>query len=53
MVSCLASEKQVIKKDLTLFVVYDHKKNSDIEQISKKLFEDLVKEYSSIFIEII
>ena len=40
-------------KDFTLFLVYDHRQNNKLEQISKRLFQDLLIEESSIFIEIV
>ena len=37
-------------KDLSLFLVYDHRINNQIEKISKHLFEDLLMEEHNIFI---
>jgi hypothetical protein len=41
------------EKDFTLFLVYDHRINSGLEKIAKQLFEDLLIEESSIFIDLV
>ena len=51
-VSCEQNTKDA-QKDFTLFLVYDHRINNKLEQISKRLFQDLLIEESSIFIEIV
>jgi hypothetical protein len=50
MVHCESHTKDH-SKDFTLFLVYDHRQNNKLEQISKRLFQDLLIEESSIFIE--
>ena len=52
MVSCEQNQKDS-QKDFTLFLVYDHRQNNKLEQISKRLFQDLLIEESSIFVEIV
>ena len=52
MVSCESLLKDQ-RKDFTLFLVYDHRQNNKLEQISKRLFQDLLIEESSIFIEVV
>ncbi len=52
MVSCEQITKEA-HKDFTLFLVYDHRQNNKLEQISKRLFQDLLIEESSIFIDIV
>lgn len=48
-----APTAQTPAKDLTLFVVYDHRINSNLERISKFLFQDLIAEEKNIFIEVL
>ena len=40
-------------KDLTLFLVWDHRQNSNLEKIAKFLFQDLLAEEKNIFIEVV
>lgn len=52
MINCESHAKDH-SKDFTLFLVYDHRQNNKLEQISKRLFQDLLIEESSIFIDIV
>ena len=52
MVNCESHTKD-LHKDFTLFLVYDHRQNNKLEQICKRLFQDLLIEESSIFIDIV
>jgi len=38
--------------DLTLFVVYDHRQNSNLDKIAKNLFGDLLQEIQNVFIQL-
>jgi hypothetical protein len=44
---------QQMAKDFTLFLVYDHRANSNLEKICKFLFQDLLQEEKNIFIEVV
>jgi enterochelin esterase-like enzyme len=48
-----AATAQLQERDLILFVVYDHRVNSNIERISKFLFQDLLAEEKNIFIDLV
>ena len=48
-----ASTSQNPGKDLTLFLVWDHRQNSNLEKIAKFLFQDLLAEEKNIFIEVV
>ena len=45
-------EHTAMNKNFTLFLVYDQRVNNQLEKISRQLFQDLLIEESSIFIEI-
>lgn len=54
MVSYYAPANQTtMAKDLTLFLVFDHRINNNLERISKFLFQDLIAEEKNIFIDIV
>jgi len=41
-----------VDHDLSLFVVYDHRQNSNLDKIAKNLFGDIVQEIQNVFIEL-
>ena len=43
---------QSVYWDLTLYLVYDHRANNNLEKIADKLIDDVLKEQDSIFFKI-
>ena len=39
--------------DLSLYVVYDHRVNNQLEKIAKNLFGDLIAELQNCFVQIV
>lgn len=38
--------------DLTIFIVYDHRKNDQLEKVAKNLISDFISEIKNIFVPI-
>lgn len=43
---------QPVYWDLTVYLVYDHRANSNLEKIAEKLIDDVMKEQDSIFFKL-
>ena len=47
--------KQVVQNvywDLTVYLVFDHRANNNLEKMAEKLIEDVIKEQDSIFFKL-
>ena len=47
-----AQTSQTLYWDLTVYLVYDHRANNNLEKIVEKLIEDVMKEQDSIFFKV-
>ena len=49
-------QKQLVSQsvywDLTIYLVFDHRANNNLEKIAEKLIEDVIKEQESIFFKL-